>query len=315
MKQKILKLLRAMQKFALHPIVIFVVLQIVSVSLTVLWVMWYVNQSSLKFVNTYDVAFLITGCVLTGIILLGTVVLFVFAIKQSRLNKQQRAFVSTVTHELRSPLASIQLSLETLTGRQLSPDNLDRLYSMMRIDLDRLMNLVDQILVSARLDRGIKMFEAIEIFCLREVIEESGKHAQHLDQGAIERLQVNCDPKIEIMSSRGAIALVFNNLIENAIKYSAKGSRVLIEVVEAQDQLEIRFSDTGFGIDKSEQKKIFKMFSRGELAHKRAIPGTGLGLFIVKSILDVLGGKIFVTSLGRGLGSTFTVVLPKKGTT
>jgi signal transduction histidine kinase len=306
--------LKKLSRFFLHPIVVFIILQVVSVTLTVLWVIWYVNQKSVRFVNTYDVTFLIAGCLLTGIILLGTVLLFTFAIKQSRLNKQQRSFVSSVTHELRSPIASIQLSLETLAGRKLSPETECRLFEMIHTDLDRLVNLVDQILVSARLDRGIRVFEVEDAFSLREVIVSATHHVNHLDQKIEKRVIINCDQNLMMKSAKGAVSLILNNLLENAVKYSPKASAITITAALDSDHVVISFTDLGFGIDKSEQKKIFKIFSRGEFATKKAIPGTGLGLYIVKSVVGVLGGSIKVYSIGRGLGSTFVVRLPIEDT-
>lgn len=308
--KEIIQPLFRFSSFLLHPIFIFVVLQIVSISLTVIWVVWYGQQSSIRFVNTYDLTFLITGCILTGIILLGTVVLFVYATKQSLLNKQQRSFVSSVTHELRSPIASMQLSLETLQAHQLDPKIEQQLFSMMGSDLARLVKLVDQILVSARLDRGIKIFERTEYFDIRTSFEHALDNASHLHRDLRSRVEIHCPTGMQVYSAKPAVDLVINNLLENAVKYSKINSPIILGAEEAKDGFLLSVKDRGFGLDKREAKKIFKIFNRGEVAQKKAIPGTGLGLYIVKAVVKVLGGKVWAESPGREMGSTFFVLLP-----
>lgn len=298
-------------RIVFHPVFVFVVIQLVSIGVSVLWVMWYVNQSNFRFGAHYDLAFLITGCILIGIILIGSVLLFVFAIKQSLLNKQQRSFVSSVTHELRSPVASIQLSMETLEKQNLDGEVRKRIFEMMRSDMDRLVNLVDQILVSARLDRGIKIFDEIEVFSVRELIKKAIESASHLDKFLPDRAKINCHESIQIMTAQPAVALIAGNLIENAVKYSPPNSEILINVEDFEDFVILSIKDRGFGIEKRDRKAIFKIFNRGDIATKKAIPGTGLGLYIVKSVVRVLGGKVWAESAGKGAGSTFYVKLPK----
>jgi signal transduction histidine kinase len=296
-----------------HPIFIFVVIQLVSIGISVLWVVWYVNQKNFRFGAHYDLTFLVTGCILIGIILIGTVLLFVFAIKQSMLNKQQRSFVSSVTHELRSPVASIQLSMETLEKQHLDTETKTKIFSMMRSDMDRLVNLVDQILVSARLDRGIKIFDEIESFYVRDLIARGIEGASHLDKTLPTRVQINCEENLSIIAARPAVALVIGNLIENAVKYSPAGSPISVNVQDFGDRILLNVKDRGFGLDGRERKNIFKIFHRGDIATKKAIPGTGLGLYIVKSVVKVLGGRVWAESAGKGTGSTFYVQLPKAG--
>jgi len=303
---------RQLLKVLVHPIFVFVVLQIVCVALTVILVIWYVNKSSQGpyFDRGFDLMFLITGCILSSIILVGTVLLFVFAIRQSRLNKQQRSFVSSVTHELRSPIASMQLSLETLQQRDLEKDVVKRMHQMILTDLDRLVALVDQILVSARLDRGINVFDQVEPFAPADVIKGVMAKAGHLDPKLQERVHIDCDPTIVINTARPAVELVFANLLENAVKYSPPASKIEVTVTQHGRDVILSVADSGFGMDKRDCRRVFKIFHRAEIAHTKAIPGTGLGLYIVKTVCRVLGGRAWAESPGLGRGSTFFVTLP-----
>jgi len=293
-----------------HPISVFVILQIVCATITVLWVIWYVNQNSIIFAANYDLAFLITGCILCGIIIIGTVLLFVSTIKQKLLYRQQRSFVSSVTHELRSPIASMQLSLETLQTQQLEAELKEKVFDMMHADMDRLVGLVDQILISARLDKGIKLFESAEQFDIYRCIEEAISQVTHLDSNIAKRVTINCVKNTSILCSKPAISLILNNLVENAVKYSPANSPILISAYTENGDLRLDINDRGFGLTKQEKKQVFKIFNRGNITTKKAISGTGLGLYIVRSICKVLDGKVWAESPGKNLGSTFHIYLP-----
>jgi len=302
--------IRKLNRVIFHPVSVFVILQIVCATITVLWVVWYVNQNSIIFAANYDLAFLITGCILCGIIIIGTVLLFVSTIRQKLLYRQQRSFVSSVTHELRSPIASMQLSLETLQSQQLNEDLKAKVFEMMHSDMDRLVGLVDQILISARLDKGIKLFEATENFDIYQCIEDAIAQVKHLDADIENRVVINCLKNTNIYCSKPALSLILNNLLENAVKYSPPKTPILISAYTENGNLQLDVNDRGFGLAKREQKQIFKIFNRGDITTKKAISGTGLGLYIVRSICKVLGGKAWAESPGKGNGSTFRIFLP-----
>jgi signal transduction histidine kinase len=306
--------LARVRRFFFHPVSIFVVLQLVCVVIAVMWVVWYANKSNINinFTHNFDLIFLTTGVSLLGIILAGNILLFIFAIKQSRLNQQQRTFVSSVTHELRSPIASIQLSLETILSRKLTKTISTKMHNMMLSDLERLVKLVDQILVSARLDRGIKIFEQVETFSVADMIESVKESASHLDRNLGNRLKVTCPQDFELNTARPALNLIISNLVENAIKYSPPNSPIDLVVEVKAKEILFSVKDKGIGLEKGENRRIFKMFHRSKHAAKKAIPGTGLGLYIVKTVVKVLGGKVWADSSGIGLGSTFYVSLPLK---
>ena len=305
-----------------HPITIFVALQIVWLAITIIWVVWFVGQQeeianmANRFGHEYfspnvTVAFLIAGCVLLGVLLFGLILLFVFGQRQSYVARQQRAFVSSVTHELKSPLASLQLAFETMQSRRLDEPTSARFADMVQTDLDRLKRLIDQILVAGRLDRGILAFEEeTQSVHVADLIERLSEKLSYLDKDIAQRLKIDCPPKLVLHVSRSAMTLILNNLLENALKYSPRGTEIHVGVDQTGSEVFLYVRDQGLGLDKKDMRRIFKMFHRSESAIKKAIPGTGLGLYIVKSAVRLLGGRVWVESAGRNLGSTFYVSLP-----
>jgi signal transduction histidine kinase len=288
-----------------------VVLQIVGVLTTGLWVLWFTSQNSPGVHFKYDVQFLIVGCVMGGIVILGTVALFVFAIRQLKLIRQQKSFVSTVTHEFRSPLASMQLGLETLQVRQLTPEMAKMQYGMMQVELNRLIHLVDQILVSARLDRGIKVFTEVTDKRWKDLFADAFLQLLHMDSELKDRIEMKGDFEAKIQTSERAMHIVLRNILENSIKYSPSVSTIQIELLDLGNEYSFSVADQGMGIDRRDLSKIFKIFARSSSVVRESIPGTGLGLYIVRNILSIMGGSIAVSSKGKGKGSQFTVRVPK----
>lgn len=308
-------------KVVTHPVFVFVSLQVVWVAIIFLWVFWFLNQKETftqlaltlgKSVDTTSgLVFLVIGCVLLGIIMVGVVALFVFAQRQASLIRQQKGFVSSVTHELRSPLASLQLSFETLQKPALPPAIAAKLHQMMSRDIARLSRLIDRILISARLDQGIiDQSREPELLVMNEVIRLAIDEAAYRDPDIQQRLKITGNPEITCKSSRLALVLIINNLLENALKYSPAKTPIEIHISKTDLSVTIAISDQGFGISRKDLRKIFRMFHRAEIATKKAIPGTGLGLFIVKTTVRSLNGQIWVLSPGLGKGSTFYVSLP-----
>ena len=289
--------------------------------MTLIWVIWFVGQQeaisdlSRKFGHEYfdtrvSLAILVVGCILLGVLLVGLIFLFVVGQRQSYAARQQRTFVSSVTHELKSPLASLQLSFETMTEREVSRETHARLMAMIQSDLERLRRLVDQILVTGRLDRGLTLDEESRTTSIRELIEKVVENLSYLDSTLESRIKVQCPTDLEIGLPRGTLSIVLNNLIENAVKYSPRSSDIAIKVDATQKSIVISVKDHGLGLTNHERRKMFGMFHRGETAVRKAIPGTGLGLYIVKTAVNALGGKVWAESPGPGLGSTFFVSLP-----
>jgi signal transduction histidine kinase len=311
-------------KWLTHPIFVFVGLQIVWLTIVILWVAWFLGQQETlenvkKIIGTSSsvnpnigVFSLVIGCVLLGIILVGTILLFVFTQIQSGLLRQQKSFVSSVTHELRSPLASLQLSFETLQRHKLQELTRDKIFGMVNKDLERLSLLVERILIAGRLDKGIVDYQnGQDRIELKDTIHHVIAQQLHLDPMLISRVDVDCPETLVIQGSRLGLGIVLGNLLENAVKYSPRASPIRVQVGIKDYEIWIEIEDQGMGLSKKEQRKVFKLFHRSPRALARAVPGTGLGLYIVRSISISMGGRIWVESEGIGRGCRFTVALSR----
>jgi signal transduction histidine kinase len=307
-----------------HPVIIFVGLQIVWIAVTLLWVMWFLNQNEAvesfrqalgdKAVSSpYTIGILVLGCTLLGLILVGMVLLFYFILKQKSLIRQQRSFVSSITHELKSPLASLQLSLDTIQRKDLPRLVAQRLVLMAQGDIERLLKLVNRILLSGQIDRGVFSFGTNqEVFNMKELIETIRTQTEYMDVNLEQRLTIKCPEDLQVQTFKMAIVLIIGNLLENAVKYSPRGTPIEVEIRQEADALMISVKDEGFGLLKKDLKKIFKMFYRSGIATKKALPGAGLGLYLIKSTAKILGGQVWATSRGPNCGATFHVIIPHK---
>ena len=313
--------LRAVLQSLLHPITIFVALQLITIAVAVLWVVYFVDQTALiteaqrafgenHFDSSFALGALISGCILLGMLIVGIIYLFVNAQKQSHVNHQQRSFISSVTHELRSPLASLQLSAETIQHRQLNHELLHKISAMMIRDIVRLSKLVDQILLSSRLDKGLWLSAPPETFAVRLMLEQCVATAKHLDPKLEQRLELDAASDLVIRQKKQALSTVLDNLLENAVKYSPADTPIKIIAKPQGSHVSLAVCDEGMGLEPKDRKRIFKLFHRAPRATQNAIPGTGLGLFIVNNVVRAIGGTVTVHSTGPSLGSTFTVTIP-----
>lgn len=310
--------------WVVHPISIFVGMQILFITMISLWVVWYVGRQrdldkiadrfgalALPISKSLGVAELVFGIVGLVMVLVGSVLLFIWGQRQASIIRQQRSFVSSVTHELRTPLASMHLAYETMVSRSLPEETRSRLLSMSLVDIERLVRLVNQILISSRLDRGLAMFQDdITTIHVRDRLLDVAKAYLHLDPNLLERFRIEAPSDLTLKVSANAFILILGNLLENAVKYSPPHTPIIATAEIDQTMVHFKIIDKGMGLDRRERRKIFKMFFRGQTATKKAIPGTGLGLFIVKTSLEQLGGRIAVESAGKGDGSTFHIWLP-----
>ncbi|GJL80311.1 MAG: two-component sensor histidine kinase [Nitrospinaceae bacterium] len=303
-----------------HPIFIFIGIQVAWIVLMAVWINWYVKNSRKfqefaqkirpdLFAEDFNWIILLEGCFLMLIILAGVYMIFVYWNKQARLNKLQSNFVSSVSHELKSPLASIQLYLETLKYQEVSKEDTEDFVETMLTDTERLAALIDNILESSKYDpkRMQLQFQSVEMGAfIREVVE--GLKRQFEERNCKVTLELEDDPVLLV--DQRAMRMVFNNLIGNALRYSPAGSPLTIRMQKKKKFCEIDFIDQGMGLEKKDVKKIFKKFYRVTDKDSQNIEGAGLGLFISKEIVRTHKGQIRVFSEGRGKGTVFTVALP-----
>ncbi len=304
-----------------HPVTIFLTIQVLWVLVMVVWIRWYIEKhTQLRLmaerlrtqveVDGLGWLPLLEGALLLTLILAGATVIFIYYIKQRHLNQMQRAFVSNVTHELKSPVASIQLALETMALRDLSEERRREFVSMMLDDTERLSTLIDRILGAARIEkrRGRYRLEPVSMrHFLEEVLEEDRRLYEKDGREII--LEKGRDARVAI--DRPAMRVVLSNLLENAARYSPGDSKIRIRLHRDLRSCRIDVIDSGDGIRGKDLKNVFKMFWRGSEEQGKHVRGTGLGLYIVRNIVRDHRGKVWASSQGIGRGSTFSVRLPR----
>lgn len=309
-------------KKLINPILIFILIQLAWVGMLVLWIYWYIDKHQLikdlarkyqpillekSFSGTWLI--LLEGSLLMLLILTGIYFIFVFYLKLHTLNLLQNNFISSVTHELKSPLASIQLYLETMKFKELSLKDKQTFIDYMLKDTERLSCLINNILKANQFEKKVIKYNFIEtdlkVF-LRKYFDY--QHNLTPDSYTI-NVQNNKDFKCAIDNETFTYAI--NNMVDNAIKYNRK--KLLLELSLSSDKKNcyIEFKDNGIGIEKEYQKKIFNKFYRIGDEMKRTDMGTGLGLFLVNKIIRSHKGKITVISQGKDAGSNFKITLPK----
>jgi len=264
-------------------------------------------------INWRRVAPLIFGVIFFGLIIAGLSVNTVFLVREIRRNEQQDSFLNAVTHELKTPIASIRMYLETLQSRQLDEPQRRVFYRIMLEDTDRLLGTVEQVLKAgeARQRSKRKNWQELDFSELVKSALEMTRLRHHL---AAENLRFGTVPQegLLVQGSPEELRTVVFNLFDNAVKYSGENREIVVDVrTPDMDTVLLSVHDLGIGIPRSELKRIFNRFYRATNPLAGQVKGTGLGLFIVRSIARRHGGDVYAESEGEGRGSTFTVRLPR----
>jgi two-component system, OmpR family, sensor histidine kinase SenX3 len=250
------------------------------------------------------------GIVLVLLVIAGVVLNTTFLVREIRRNAQHDAFINAVTHELKTPVASIRLYLETLQTRSVDEPKRQEFYSTMLEDSDRLLGTIEQILRTGHTGHSKRVLHVSAIDFGR-IIEECLARARRLYHVPEAALSFRPGPPVTIRGDEEEVRAALSNLIDNAVKYAGKDAKVEV-VTENVDgrYVAVRVKDNGPGIPKAELKQVFKRFYRipGPLATR--VKGTGLGLFIVRSVAKRHGGQVWAESEGPGHGSTFVLQLP-----
>jgi signal transduction histidine kinase len=292
------------------PIVLAIVMILILVVLTIGWVLLNVigAWANDRMRGVYW-AMLSIGTTFIGVLLAGTIIYLVLTIKAINLNRRQSNFIDSVTHELKSPIASMKLYLQTLNRRQVSEEERGRFYRCMVDDLDRLDRLINQLLDAGRLEEGRIDADRENVFLdvlLRDCASTVGLHYRV----AAEVFQFELQP-CTIRAWRIDLDILFRNLIDNAVKYAGSQPRVGIHLRRTADgRAVVRISDNGRGIPGRFRRQIFRRFERLGLELERERPGTGLGLYIVRNIARRLKARIRVRDSESGTGTVFEVQMP-----
>ncbi len=310
--------MRRCARWLYHPVTIFLLMQVLWVLLLVVWIRWYLeNHAQLRQMAdqvTAEAAAqplpwlpLVEAAILLALILAGATVIFVYWSKQHRLNRMQRSFVSNVTHELKSPVASIQLTLETMAMRELSVERQQEFLSMMLDDTERLNALIDRILGAARIEKSRGHYN-LEPVSMRHFLEEMLEQDRHLFEKDGHKVVLERGSDAKVALDRASMRMALGNLIENAARYSPRDRTIRLRVHKDLRRCRVDVIDDGAGIARKDLHNVFKMFWRGEGS---GTSGTGLGLYIVRHIVRDHKGKVWAASAGPGRGSVFSVSLPR----
>jgi two-component system, OmpR family, sensor histidine kinase SenX3 len=284
-------------------IVFGVILVAAAVTLNISWII----------VNAPRVLPLVLGILTFALIIAGIIVYTVFLVREIRRNEQQDSFLNAVTHELKTPIASIRLYLETLQARDLTDTQRAEFYRIMMTDTERLQRTVEQVLrAGAAGHRGVLVHpSAVDVVALARECLETARLRHPLPEDAFRFVSAGPGGSVFVLGDADELRTAMLNLLDNAVKYSPDGADVTLEVqAPSPDTVWIRVRDRGVGIPRSQLKRIFNRFHRFQ-ARGFKVKGTGLGLYIVRSIARQHGGRVFAQSEGERRGATFTLELPR----
>jgi signal transduction histidine kinase len=295
------------------PLTIGIVLVLLATTLAVGWNVLVVRgigevrEVAASLSNTHWVL-LSLGTLLYALLIAGLALLCAWLVREMRHSQRQQAFLDAVTHEMKTPLASLRLYLDTLHRHDPGSDRRQQFFGRMRQDVDRLERTVDQVLAAARAARGRRARR--EPVALRELLAGLVHEARDQYRLAPEALRLDVAGEPVALGESQELALVFRNLIDNAIKYS--GAQVQVRVAaaaEGETGVCVEIEDRGVGIPREELRRIFQPFYRAGLDVQRRVKGLGLGLFIVRFLVRRQGGSVDASSEGPGKGSRFAVHL------
>jgi signal transduction histidine kinase len=291
------------QKAIAFFVALCVLLVAAAISLNIGWIL----------VNARRVTPLVLGIISFALIIAGLIVYTVFLVLEIKRNEDHEVFINAVTHELKTPIASMRLYLQTLQSRHVDEKQRREFYDIMLADADRLQRTVEQVLkagassqkpkivAQAPVDMGALARESVDLAVLRH----------HLQPGAM-ALEAHDGHVLTVRGDAEELRTVLTNLLDNAVKYSGDAVRVTVSVAApSPDTVWVRVQDRGVGIPRKQLKRIFNRFYRVQARGLKQVKGTGLGLYIVRSIARAHGGRVFAQSEGEGRGATFTLELPR----
>ena len=292
-----------------HYVAMGVGLIVVAVALTVAWQILAAPDDAPSGVGTARAVAYFFGSLLFLLLIGGLVLIVILLLREVRLNERQSNFVSAVTHELKTPVASLRLYLDTLEYRELPEGRQKEFYRTMRQDLDRLNGTINNVLDAALYtDHPVEDPRPLDLARLARRAIELTQTRHQLPDGAV---RYEGPKSLRLAGDAQALETAVLNLLDNAVKYSRDGVRIEVEVwADGDGQAHILVRDHGMGMSRTQLPFIFTRFYRIGTETRRRRTGTGLGLFIVRSVVKGHRGAITADSPGPGRGSTFTITLP-----
>lgn len=263
--------------------------------------------------NERTVALAVLGIILFALLIAGVVLNTVFLVREVRRNERQDSFLNAVTHELKTPIASIRLYLETLQRRSVDETQRQQFYANMLADSDRLLATVEQVLKAGELgqrhrqqNRTLIDLEPLVADCVAITVQR-----HHLPSEAIILERVPGEVRLRVMGIVEDLRAAILNILDNAVKYSPEGVKIRCSLsITHYTWATLRIADTGIGLPPNQNKRIFRRFYRVPGKTMLRIKGTGLGLFLVRNIIRQHGGTVEAFSPGLNQGTTITLTLP-----
>lgn len=289
------------RKTTIFFLVLGISLSALTVALNVGWIL----------LSLREVAVLVLGIIFFALITTGLILNTVFLVREIRRSERHDAFLNSVTHELKTPIASIRLYLQTLKSREVTEEKRAEFYDIMLADSDRLLRTVETVLQAGQMTERKREFNVTDIDINSVVADavETVRSGYNLDEGVIKL--VRSEKTLLVSADADELKTAFVNLLDNSVKYSGHERKISVRIKSSSlnHKVAIVVRDNGVGIPASDLKRVFKRFHRVANANSE-VKGTGLGLFIVKNIIERHGGKISADSRGVGQGATFSVHLP-----
>lgn len=287
------------------PITLSVLMILAIVALTVGWVLLNLDILS----SRTTVVMLTVGSILFFLILVGVITYLTLAIKTINLTRRQSNFIDSVTHELKSPIASLKLYLQTMEKRELTEDDRSQFLDFMRKDVDRLDGLISHLLDARTMEKNVADRNIVKIQ-LDELVADCAETVCNRYRVPPETIELQLRPA-KIMAERVDAMMIFRNLLDNAVKYAGSPAKVHVAMRTERGETIVEVSDNGEGIPIALRRKVFGRFFRIGEELQRKKPGTGLGLYIVRTLVKRLGGRVRVLDKDKKWGTVFEVRLPK----
>jgi len=308
------------QKSLLYHVLVFVFAQLAWFSVLALWIYWYVsnyillteldeNISAKISLESTHISVLVGGIILLVAISVGMSLIFIYLTRQMNLTRLYDNFIANVTHELKSPLSSIKLYLETMQKRSVPRQTREEFLTTMLQDTRRLETLITSILDVSGLEQKRLAYNF--------TVAPADRTLKNLIREAAQAFKIKPDCFTlkgalsgEIVLDQRAFKIIFNNLFDNAVKYSRGKAQIFVSLFNSKKRYHIVFSDKGIGVDKKDQKVIFNKFQRLYRSDSPTVKGSGLGLYWVRELIRAHGGRVSVHSAGQAHGTSFIIELP-----
>ena len=290
------------------PITLGVAMIAVIIALIVGWVLITVFNAMKDPQSSVHWTLLTVGTVFLAFVLFGVVMYLTLSVKAINLSRRQSNFIDSVTHELKTPVASLKLYLQTISRHQVSADERAKFHKIMMDDVERLDQLINHMLDAGSMDKAKDDSELMDID-LKDLLEDVAKGVCTRYRVGPEVIQLSLE-SFTIRANHGDSVMLFRNLIDNAVKYAGTPPEVKISMRIYEDLGIVQIADNGDGIPRELRRKVFGRFVRLGNELERNKPGTGLGLYIVRTLVKKLGGKVSVVDQQGQPGTTFEVQLP-----